>query len=230
MTRTKPHGRQHALVFTPRGGARPGAGRKPKGPRALVSHKTRASLAARHPVHVTTCVQKGLWNLRCPPVRRTLEAVFDAGADRFGFRLVHYSIQGNHLHLVAEACDRRALGRGMKGLLVRAAKALNKLWRRKGRVFADRYHSHQLRSPREVRNALVYVLHNAFHHGIRLAGIDLYTSGRWFDGWSVSVAAPDANPCVAALSWLLRLGWRRHGPVPPRPAGADPIFSPNDGF
>jgi hypothetical protein len=181
-------------------------------------------------VHLTTRIEKGLWNLRCPPIRRTLEGVFEKGSDRFGFRLIHYSVQATHFHLIAEASDRRALWRGVKGLLVRAAKALNKLGRRKGRVFADRYHAHQLRTPREVRNALVYVLHNAFHHGVRVPGIDVHTSGRWFDGWTVRIEAPrERSPCVSAWSWLLRFGWRRHGLVPPRPVGAEPIASPNDG-
>jgi putative transposase len=221
MVRRRARTHQLEIDFHARGGARPGAGRKPKGLRAGVSHKTRPTLAARHPVHVTTRVRAGSSNLRCPPVRRTLERVFAAGSERFGFRLVHYSIQSTHLHLVVEACDRRALGRGMKGLLVRAARALNRLRARAGNVFADRYHAHVLRTPREVRNALVYVFHNAFHHGIRLAGVDPYTSGAWFDGWRRPVSSPtSANPCVAPLTWLLRFGWRRHGLVSMHP---DPI-------
>jgi hypothetical protein len=130
---------------------------------------------------------------------------------RHRFRLAQYSLQSNHVHLIAEADDRGVLSREMQGLLVRVARALNRLWVRKGAVFADRYHARQLRSPREVRAALVYVLLNAHHHGLRLSGVDLYSSGRWFDGWSRKVAFASRSAVAAARTWLLRIGWRRHG-------------------
>jgi REP element-mobilizing transposase RayT len=143
-----------------------------------------------------------------------LERAFSRGAERFGFRLVHFSIQSNHLHLLAEATDRRSLWRGMQGLLVRIARALNKLWTRRGKVFGDRYHARALRTPREVRFALVYVLHNARRHGVRVLGIDVYSSGPWFDGWVEACTPPArAAPGVWARTWLLREGWRRHGRI-----------------
>jgi hypothetical protein len=100
----------------------------------------------------------------------------------------------------------------MQGLLVRAARALNRVWTRKGSVFSDRYHMRALSTPLEVRRALLYVLHNARHHGLRIAGVDAYSSGPWFDGWAKrAFAIKRASPCALAKSWLLRLGWRRHG-------------------
>jgi REP element-mobilizing transposase RayT len=206
--------RQFRFVFAQWGGVRRGAGRKPKGARAGVSHDTRPDLAARYPVHVTIRVLDGLENLRSTGVRHTIERAFERGADRFGFRLVEYSIQSNHAHLIAEAPDRRALWRGMQGLKVRIAKALNKFWKRRGTVFSDRYHARILRTPREVRLALLYVLNNARRHGLKLLGIDPCSSGPWFGGWTIEVARP-SRPCAAvgARTWLLRIGWRRHGPI-----------------
>jgi REP element-mobilizing transposase RayT len=130
---------------------------------------------------------------------------------RHEFRLAHYSLQSNHVHLIAEADDQGALSREMQGLLVRIARALNRLWRRRGAVFADRYHARQLRTPREVRAALVYVLHNARHHGLQSSGVDLYSSGRWFDGWSRKLVFASRSAVATARTWLLRVGWRRHG-------------------
>jgi hypothetical protein len=137
--------------------------------------------------------------------------------DRFGFRLVHFSVQSNHLHLIAEARDRHALALGMQGLGVRIAKALNKLWSRRGSVFSDRYHARILRTPREVRNALCYVLNNARRHGLALAGLDPFSSARWFDGWSGSEGprVGEYGPIVAARTWLARVGWQRHGRIEP---------------
>lgn len=160
---------------------------------------------------MTVRVRTGLPSLRRHPTRAAIERAFSRGAERFGFRLTQYSIQSNHVHLIAEAGDGRALARGVQGLLVRVARALNRLWARKGSVFSNRYHARGLRTPREVRAALCYVLHNARHHGLRVAGVDVYSSGRWFDGWTRRLRALGAFPGTLARTWLLRVGWRRHG-------------------
>ncbi|MCY2960678.1 MAG: transposase, partial [Planctomycetota bacterium] len=155
---------------------------------------------------------------------RTLVVLRDAlsaGADRFGFRLVEYSIQTNHLHLIAEAEDERSIARGMQGLLVRVAKALNRAWERRGKVLCDRYHARILRTPRDVRTALVYVLQNARKHGARLIGVDACSSGPWFDGWK-GRAPKGARPISVARSWLLTTGWRRRGLLGTREAPAMP--------
>jgi hypothetical protein len=150
-----------------------------------------------------------------------LRTAVAAGCDRFGFRLAHYAILTDPLHFVVEAAGQRELARGLQGLLVRIAKRLNKLWGRRGSVFADRYHSRVLKTPREVRNALVYVFGNARKHaaeGRMLAvpqAIDTYTSAPWFDGSRerLTVRGIDTivRPLADARSWLLRIGWRRHG-------------------
>ena len=164
---------QGVLPFRQNGGRRPGAGRKPKGEKAGVSHAPRALLAARFPAHVTMKLLRGLPRLRSKSEYRTLRAAFAAGckgtarASSGSFRLCHYAVLNDHLHLLVEAQDRRELARGVQGLAIRIAKALNKLWRRRGTVFADRYHDRILKTPREVRNALVYVLGNARHHATR---------------------------------------------------------------
>jgi len=141
-------------------------------------------------------------------------AAFAAGRARDGFRLVQYSVQANHLHLIVEARSRWALARGLQGLAVRMARALNGLWRRAGSVFADRYHDHILKSPREVWNALRYVLCNARKHGGWGSGAhpDRYSSSAWFDGWRKAPPVQNGQaPVERPHTWLLRRGWRRHG-------------------
>ena len=211
--RRKARPEQGSLPFVRRGGVRKGAGRKPNGDKAGVSHRPRSRLASRFPSHLTVRLREGLPRLRNRAAHRVLRGCFRAGNERFGFRLIHYSIQGNHLHFIAEAKDRPALARGVQGLLIRIAKALNKLWGRRGGVFADRYHDHVLRTPREVRHALCYVFHNARRHGLALAGgLDAYCSGWWFDGWKETFTATDVpeRPTAEARTWLLQIGWRRH--------------------
>ena len=211
---------QSEFGFANWGGKRRGAGRKPKGEKAGISHARRAKLAERFPVHVTLRLVKGLPSLRRKESFRELERAFVAGAERFGFRLQHYSVQTNHVHLIAEAKDERALSRGMQGLSIRMAKALNRLWARSGKVFSDRFHSRALTTPREVRNALAYVLLNSNHHGLRhVDGPDPCSSGATFDGWKdPKRTSAESSPgfLARARTWLLRVGWRRHGLIPLR--------------
>ena len=211
--RQRERARQIEFGFASWGGKRRGAGRKPKGGRALVSHAPRAELAERFPVHVTWKLVMGLPSLRRKEAFAVLRRAL--GAARFGLRVVHHSVQTNHVHLLVEAEDARALSRGMKGLGVRIARALNALWRRSGRVLADRYHARILRTPREVRNALHYVLVNAARHGLRfLEGCDPYSSGAGFDGWRDSAprrSDSSGSTFARPRTWLLRVGWRRHG-------------------
>jgi putative transposase len=136
-------------------------------------------------------------------------------------RVVHYAVMPNHVHLVLEASDRDALSRGIQGLATRIARALNRLWKRSGRLFADRYHARALTTPREVRHALAYVLGNARHHRlirprVPKAWVDPYTSGASFDGWRIEVSLPRFEiPVAPARTWLLTKGWRRHGLLDP---------------
>jgi REP element-mobilizing transposase RayT len=208
---------QGCFGFTNWGGARRGAGRKQTSPRPRVAHGAREPLAGYFPVHVTLRLARGLPSLRREKTHREILCVLASASARSSFRCVHYSVQSNHVHLVVEAHDGRELSRGMQALCVRMARALNRAWSRSGSVFDGRYHARILRSPREVRNALAYVLRNAHHHGRTLGTpFDPFSSAAWFDGWRSAdprgrddLASKSALPC--ARTWLLDRGWRRHG-------------------
>jgi len=198
-------------------------------------HTSREGFSSTTPAHVTLKLMPELLSLRNKKVVRALERTFAAGCDRSEFRLVHYSLLGNHAHLIVEARDQHALGRGMMAIGSRLALAVNRVMgRTKGRVVADRYHARLLRTPREVRHALRYVLLNARKHAVATAKtarkvlevvLDPASSARWFDGWRpVRGTAPSARehvsahedrPVARARTWLLRVGWRRHGLLDP---------------
>ncbi|MBK7535368.1 MAG: transposase [Myxococcales bacterium] len=218
---------------TGHGGWRAGAGR-PRG-RKTVSHDARERFAARHPLHVTLRIRPDVHSLRRGKVCATIRAALAAGGHKPAFRVVEFNALHNHLHLLIEAEGPAALARGMQGLSIRLARCINRLLGRTGSLFATRYHARALRTPREVRNAIRYVLLNARHHaaerGRRLARdwIDPYSSAPWFDGFHSCPlaargleslrAAPDwlaflqrqPRPTATARTWLLSTGWRRHG-------------------
>lgn len=195
------------------GGRRPGAGRKLAGQRAGVSHHGRAPLDPRHPAHVTLRAVRDLPSLRDARLFSRLREALSA-ASRRTFRVVHFSVQSNHVHLLVEADGGRALARGMQGLGVRLARAVNRVLGRRGSVWADRYHARALTTPREVRNGLVYVLANWRKHGVHGRGIDPCSAGAWFAEWRPADASPSGpTPVARPQTWLLGLGWRRGGPI-----------------
>jgi len=165
---------------------------------------------ARHPAHVTLRAA-GVPSLREQVI---FGAVRDAlaHASRPAFRVIHYSVQSNHVHLIVEASDRESLSRGVQGLSVRVARAVNQALARRGPVWSERYHSRALRTPRETRFALRYVLFNFRKHGHAASGVDPCSSGSSFDGFRERLPPAQGPPVVVhARTWLARRGWRRLG-------------------
>ena len=201
-----------------------GAGRKP-GPRSRVRHGTRGSLSQHTPCHVTLRVRDGIPSLRSARILLEIEHGLRAACERRSFRVVQYSVQRDHVHFLVEAENPRSLACGMMSIGARIARAVHRVFGGSGRVLADRFHHRVLRTPREVRNALAYVLLNARKHshprfGVSASGVagpDPGSSGRWFTGWSEPLSPAAESPAVAVpRSWLLRIGWRRHGAIDPR--------------
>jgi hypothetical protein len=150
--------------------------------------------------------------------------------------VLHFSIQHNHVHLIVEARDTRTLSSGVRSVAIRVARYVNDLLSRRGPLWSDRWHGHALRTPREVRNAILYVLANFRKHAPtpRPPGIDPFSSGEWFDGWREwspgdgrappwaesagwRTARHDAEATARVVSlpqsWLARAGWRQRGLV-----------------
>ena len=200
--------KQLALGLPQRGGKRKGAGRKLAAPRPRVSHKPRPRFNKATPVLVTLRVAFGVWNLRSRRCFQIVEDCLGDARDRFGLRVIEFSVLGNHLHLVVEADSDLALSRGMQGLNVRIARALNRRMQRRGGVFDDHYHSRLLGSPTELVSAIAYVLGNHAHHfgGVPSARDPFCSS------------AYDLARRQAVLSrprtWLLCQGWRRARRIP----------------
>ena len=208
--------RQSAFCWRTHGGQRRGAGRKPAGRRAGVPHRSRGEVLPTTPVHVGLKVAADISNLRHPDLFGPLREAINAGSDRLGMRIIHFSVIEDHLHFIVEAAGREALARGMQGLAVRLARRINKVLGRRGKVFTDRYFSRVLCTPSEVRICLSYVLKNKLRHN-RQRGIvhgsrwvDYCSSGERFTGWKgIEVTLPDdALPIGRPRCHLLRKGWK----------------------
>lgn len=230
-SRRRPSKKQ--LSLPTHGGKRRGAGRRPSGDAVGVTHAARPAFSEREPVLITLKARKDVWNLRAQRMMRALIPALFAARESL-VRLVHFSVQHDHVHLVVEAADKSALSRGIGGLAVRLARALNRRMGRAGKVWKERFHSRVLATPRQVRHALAYVLGNARKHGVCLPlhGLDPCSSAAAFDGWRgpVVVSGHELARAATAIattarSWLLRVGWRRRGELldPDRRPGAAPV-------
>jgi putative transposase len=199
--------KQLAFAFRRWGGARAGAGRRPKGASSGVSHLRRPAHSRHHPVHVTLKIVRGVPSLRGRGIFGRVQAALALARERFGFRLVHFSVQRNHVHLIAEAADRRALSRGVQGLTIRVARAVNARLDRAGRLFAERYHARALKTPRACSLAVRYVLLNVRKHADRAGALKMPRA--WGGGVREHVGAPGAphvgfvDPCSSA-PWFAR--------------------------
>jgi REP element-mobilizing transposase RayT len=142
-----------------------------------------------------------------PTVRLALLRANRRYPDRFW--LLHFSVQRDHIHLIVEAKDKRSLSSGVRSVAIRVARYVNDLLSRRGPLWADRFHSRALRTPSEVRNALVYVLANFRKHARRAprSGVDPFSSGAWFDGWREwKPGSGRAPPWAAPGAW--RADWK----------------------
>ena len=226
------------------GGWRPGAGR-PRKPGAT-SHDTRPDEPARFPQHVTLRVADGVPSLARAGTMKVIPAAIrgsfeprvaladddhpargPARAEQTrggGCRIVEFNVLGNHIHLLVEADSKRALASGLTGFETRVARRINAVHGRRGQLFPQRYHARALKTPREVRNALAYVLLDRKHHAAEQRftrmWIDPCSSAAWFTGWAQPVRANEVwkrellvqpRPTAEAETWLLTTGWKRHG-------------------
>ena len=208
-------------------GKRKGAGRKPKGKTAGVGYKPRHGVDARHPVLVTMKLCDKLPDMRSVAAAEVIIDRMRAAKERDArreqtLRVVHLAILGNHLHLIVEADEQDVLSRCVGGLAIRIARGLNKHWGRKGKVWKERFHSRALTCPRMVRNAMVYVFRNAKKHGIvqgeTLDGLStapqfLEAHGNWRRPQGSRILDLIEQAVCSPLSWFLRAGWRRAGPI-----------------
>ncbi|MDX2088562.1 MAG: transposase [Kofleriaceae bacterium] len=200
------------------GGRREGAGRKKTNVRRGGPHRRRPALSAHHPVHVVLRLRRWLPDLRAGRFYRALRPVLALFLGRADFRIVHLSIQNNHLHLLVEAADRDALGRNMQSFAINAARAINRARRASGKVFAFRYHATQITTPRQARRSLAYVLNNWRHHQQDLA------TGRVVNGYIQTAMLDEYSTAISFTGWIGRPRWtcpEGYEPLPVSPPSTD---------
>jgi putative transposase len=231
MARVCAKHRQQAFAFRTWGGARQGAGRKAaRANVGLQSHVARPEFVARVPAHITMRAMRGVPRMRAQSVALVIHGEI-ARASVKGLRVLDFSVQDDHLHLIVEADDAESLSRGMQRVASRIAMAVNALASRRGKFWRERYHRRDLTTPRQFRNARIYVVMNFRKHarpGDRMARarvLDGMSSAKWIDDWKDETfaayvrgerARAGPRPTAMPRTWIARIGWKRHGLIDPR--------------
>src|SRR5262245_9520975 len=192
---------------------------RPKGSRSGRPRHRPRDVDPRCPHHVTMKVLPHVFQLRSRRCGRRIFESMILGHQKPGARVVQFSIQHDHVHMVVEADGRRALATTIQGLAIRIARRLNRVMGKKGKVFAERFHSRLLQTPTEIRRTLLYVLQNARKHFAQRGHVvsptwtdDEYSSAPWFRGWTTPRPPPAGErPVAEARTWLLARGWIRRG-------------------
>lgn len=207
-------------------------GRKPlPGREGLLPHVARPDHDERHPVHVSMKRVRQAPSFRSERIHALLVRHFAAAVKR-KIKIIHYSIQHDHLHLMLEGKDKRELANGLRLLFSRIAFAVNHVARRHGSLFLERHHRRALTTPTEVRRAIVYILFNSRKHDMErgayrasaFEGLDDRTSAPWFTGWDPRNCPSDGllarcrqqqwtgpPPVHEPTTWLSEKGWKRAG-------------------
>ncbi len=202
--------KQRAFEFRTWGGVRRGAGPKRQRPRPATPHRPRPALRPYQPVHATLRFLDHVWNLRSQRSFAIVDRAMAGVRHRPDFRVVHFTVLGNHLHLILEADGSRALATGMRALSIRTARGLNAMMGRKGPVLEDRYDAHVLKTRAEVRNAVRYVLGNFASHAarrgerVRAGFVDPFSSAAATTPRRVQMELWPEPVTRAAWTWLLR--------------------------
>jgi REP element-mobilizing transposase RayT len=126
----------------------------------------------------------GLVSLRRPGLYAALRSAIARSQRGAAFRITDFSVEANHGHFITEASDARSLSNGVRALVLRLTLAIRRVTGYRAPVWADRYHARELRSPREYRNCLAYVLNNWRKHVRGASEMDPCSSAPWFSGWS----------------------------------------------
>jgi len=234
MVRARKRHVQVELEFKTWGGKRKGAGRPPKSFRSSERHTTRERFDRLTPVHVTLRLVSAFGTLRQRDTYFALRKATRAVLGRSDFRIVHISPENDHIHMLVEADNDTALAKGVQAFEISASQRLNRAiskrrgTKRRGTVFADRYHSRLIKSPTQAHHALNYVLNNWRRHDqdedwgeTRFWDVDYMSSAVSFPGWKelstkpfMYDVSPDERLCVARPhSWLLHTGWQKVGAI-----------------
>jgi REP element-mobilizing transposase RayT len=139
-----------------------GAGRKAIHDKGI-RHIEREVIKKDTVLHLTLKIEKNKANLKNKSILKALQQSIKK-ARLLGLKVIQYTLEYDHVHLLVESSDKISLGKGMQSLGISFSKKINKIKKQNGKVFKTRYHFRKLSTPREIKNVLNYILGNGVKH------------------------------------------------------------------
>lgn len=147
-----------------------------------IRHRRREFLRRPSSLHLTVKLNRA--DIKNKLVLKILKkAIFRARLK--GLCIVHFSLEHDHIHLLAEGENNYILSKAMQGFGVSLSKRLNSLLKIKGQRYKHRYHLRVLKSANEVKNVVNYILKNGIKHKTSRTIIQPFNSALVLHDWRV---------------------------------------------
>lgn len=140
-----------------------------------IRHIAREIIKKSTSLHLTIKVRENKADIKNKQVLKILHYAIRRSRIK-GLRIIHYTLEYNHIHLLVEAADKQTVHQGMQSFGITFAKKINAIKRLKGTVYKHRYHLRKINSPRELKNVLYYIFNNGIHHKRTSTVLDPYNT------------------------------------------------------
>lgn len=128
-----------------------------------IRHIARDKVTKHTSLHLTIKIERLKAGLRNKDVLKQLHDSIKK-ARKIGLRVIHYTLEFDHVHLLVEVDSNQQLAKGMQSFGISFSKGINKIKAQVGKVFKTRYHFRKLKSPNEIKNVIFYILGNSLKH------------------------------------------------------------------
>jgi REP element-mobilizing transposase RayT len=142
-----------------------------------IRHRERPILTKPTSLHLTVKILRAKAKLKNKIILSILKRSI-MNARKKGLRVIHYSLEYDHIHLLIEADDNFILGKGMQAFGVTFSKALNRMRKMRGAVYKHRYHFRKIIGARQLKNVLNYLFTNGLKHNTAKSILNPFNSIR----------------------------------------------------
>jgi REP element-mobilizing transposase RayT len=147
-----------------------------------IRHRKREEISRPRPLHLTIKLNRA--DIQNKTVLKILRNAIQRARLR-GLKIIHYSLEHDHVHLFAEGESNLILSKGMQGLGVSLSKRINNALKIKGQRYKTRYHLRVLKSATEVKNVINYILKNGIKHKRCKTVINAFNSAIVLHEWRI---------------------------------------------
>ena len=127
--------------------------------------------------HVVAKTNRGEFILHSDEMKELFLSILKAAKKKFSFKLKHFCIMSNHIHMLLEPAPETSLSKLMQWILSVFAIRFNRIFGQIGHVWYDRFKSNVIISFHHLVNTFQYISENPVKAGICKNAGDYHYSG-----------------------------------------------------